>query len=58
MRRQEYWITHCLGSISKWEMESLNAYLSEHELNSYDLSKYYDISNFHEMPEGSCCIKI
>ena len=57
VRREEYWVSHCLGSISKWEMESLNAYLSEHELNSYDLNKYYDISNFHEMPEDPVVLK-
>ena len=51
VRRQEYWLEHCSGSISRWEIESINAYLSDHELNEYNLSEYFNISDFHDMPE-------
>lgn len=38
------------GGISKWEMDSMNFYYSEHELANVD-TKTYGISNFTELPE-------
>lgn len=38
------------GSQSRWEMESMNYYYSEHELASIDKEKY-GIVNFYDLPE-------
>lgn len=38
------------GGISKWEMDSMNFYYSEHELANVD-TETYGISNFTELPE-------
>lgn len=38
------------GSISKWEMDSMNFYYSEHELNNVN-KETYGISNFLDLPE-------
>ncbi|NGU31187.1 hypothetical protein G6Z34_13945 [Clostridium perfringens] len=38
------------GGISKWEMDSMNFYYSEHELVNVD-TETYGISNFTELPE-------
>lgn len=57
IRRQEFWINNCLGSIAKWEMESINFYIKEHELNEYPLNRYFNIANFYEMPEEPEVVK-
>lgn len=36
----QQWIKYALGSYSRWEMETLNFYHSEHELISIDSEKY------------------
>lgn len=41
---------YCLGSISKWEMDSMSFYYHKHELADIDLNKY-GISKFSELPE-------
>lgn len=38
------------GSVSKWEMDSLSFYYTEHELKELNTEKY-GISNFFELPE-------
>lgn len=45
----EIWGKYCLGNISKWEMDSLSFYYTEHELSGvnkvkYDITDYGDIS--------------
>ena len=44
----EVWDKYCSGTISKWEMDSLNFYHSEHELHNLDRDKY-NITNFFEL---------
>lgn len=51
IRRQNYWVENCFGSIAKWEMESINSYISHHELDEYNLQRYFNVSNFYNMPE-------
>lgn len=46
----EIWDKYCSGTISKWEMDSLNFYHSEHELANIDREKY-SIVNFNELNE-------
>lgn len=41
---------YCKGSISKWEMDSLNYYYTSHELAKVSTSKY-NIQNFNLLPE-------
>ena len=50
-RRQEFWIKNCLGSIPQWEMESISFYIKEHELDSYPLENFFNISDFSKMDE-------
>ena len=49
LRRKEFWIDNCIGSISKWEMESISFYITDHELNDYPLEKFFEISKFEEL---------
>ena len=42
---------YTLGSISKWEMDSVPCYFHEHELKNVDYS-YYGFSNYFELPEN------
>lgn len=49
-RFNEEWCKYCLGTISKWEMESLSYYYHEHELVNVDNSKYM-FENFFELSE-------
>src|SRR5690606_25174904 len=44
------WESNASGSISKWEMDSLSFYYTEHELANLDV-KRYGISRFIELPE-------
>lgn len=50
LRKREFWIDECLGSLSKWEMESINFYIGDHELDEYPLDTFFNISNFEDMP--------
>ena len=50
LRKREFWIEECLGSLSKWEMESINFYIGDHELDEYPLDQFFNISNFEDMP--------
>ena len=42
---------YTLGSISKWEMDSVSCYFHEHELKNVNYS-YYGFSNYFELPEN------
>lgn len=53
---QEVWDKYALGSISKWEMDSLSFYSSPHELSN--ISNIYNINNFFELPENPIIDKI
>lgn len=46
---QETWNKYAQGSISKWEMDALCFYYSEHELANVNMHKY-GISNFFALP--------
>ena len=45
----EMWNKYCLGSISKWEMDSVSFYSHEHELEY--INDYYGISDFNKLSE-------
>ena len=47
---QDMWNKYCLGTISKWEMDSISCYIHEHELNMVD-NDTYGLSNFNELNE-------
>lgn len=50
MKFQEIWQDKATGTISEWEMDSLNYYYHDHTLAKVD-RKAYDIVNFEEMSE-------
>ena len=48
--KKELWDKYCLGSISKWEMDSISCYIHDHELknlqnNVYSFADYNKLSN-------------
>lgn len=47
----EMWNKYCLGSLSKWEMDSISCYIHPHELEGID-NMSYGLSNFNEIPES------
>ena len=47
---KEKWEQYCLGSVSKWEMDSVCFYQQEHELANANNEKY-SIVSFHKLPE-------
>lgn len=53
----EQWEKYCLGTISKWEMDSMSYYWHDHELKHIQAKKY-GISNFSELPEEPLIDKI
>lgn len=53
----EQWEKYCLGTISKWEMDSMSYYWHDHELEHIQ-EKRYGISNFSELPEEPLIDKI
>ena len=44
----DMWDKYCLGSISKWEMDSVSFYSHEHELAH--IKNIYDFSDFSKLP--------
>ena len=42
---------YCLGSISKWEMDSLSTYIHPHEMYEVD-NEYYNFVNFFNLPDN------
>ena len=47
---RETWDKYCLGTMSKWEMDSVSFYSHNHELENVDLD-YYGFSDFFDLPE-------
>ena len=45
---KEVWDKYCLGSISKWEMDSISCYIHEHELKGIDY-KQYGLDHFDQL---------
>lgn len=46
---QDIWKKYCLGSLSKWEMDSVSFYSHPHELANVDNS-LYNFANFFSLP--------
>ena len=46
----DVWDKYCVGSISKWEMDSISCYIHEHELEYVDYMSY-GIDDFYSLPE-------
>jgi DNA polymerase-3 subunit alpha len=47
---KETWDKYCLGSMSKWEMDSVSFYSHEHELKDLDMWRY-ELSDFENLSE-------
>lgn len=47
----ETWQKYCLGTLSKWEMDSMGFYFHEHELAHVNLKEYL-IASYEELPEA------
>ena len=47
---RDTWDKYCIGTMSKWEMDSVSFYSHEHELTNVDLD-YYGFSDFFDLPE-------
>ena len=47
---KDTWDKYCLGTMSKWEMDSVSFYSHEHELENVDLD-CYGFSDFFDLPE-------
>lgn len=47
---RDTWDKYCLGTMSKWEMDSVSFYSHNHELENVDL-EYYGFSDFWDLPE-------
>ena len=47
---EETWNKYCLGSLSKWEMDSVSFYSHDHELKDLDMWRY-ELTNFEDLPE-------
>lgn len=54
---KEVWDKYCLGSVSRWEMESTSFYYHEHELSGIDMTKY-DLADFNDLPTDPIVDKI
>lgn len=47
----DMWNKYCLGTISKWEMDSISCYIHDHELLEVD-NEEYDFSDYELLPEN------
>lgn len=56
MLYQEIWDKYALGSVSKWEMDSLSFYNSPHEL--INISPIYNVCNYFNLNENPIIDKI
>ena len=54
---EESWNKYCLGSLSKWEMDSVSFYSHEHELCELDMERY-ELTDFFDLPEDPIVDKI
>ena len=52
----EQWEKYCLGSLSKWEMDSVSFYFSPHELSTISYEKY-GLSHFSDLSSNPEPIK-
>lgn len=49
VKMREFWQDNCMGTVEKWEMESVSFYSQRHELDYIPLHKYFDIVNFDDI---------
>jgi DNA polymerase-3 subunit alpha len=47
---RETWEKYCLGTMSKWEMDSVSFYSHDHELTNLDMDRY-ELTDFADLPE-------
>ena len=47
---QDTWNKYCLGSISKWEMDSISCYIHDHELSQVN-NREYGLSDYNQLSE-------
>ena len=47
---EDVWNKYCVGSISKWEMDSISCYIHQHELTWVD-NEEYGFSDFFNLPD-------
>ena len=47
----DMWDKYCLGSLSKWEMDSVSCYFHKHELAGIELDQY-GVVNYFDLPEN------
>lgn len=50
-KRRKIWVEECLGTISRWEMLTLNNYFSGHEIDSMPIKEYFTYSIYNSLPE-------
>ena len=53
----ETWNKYCLGSLSKWEMDSVSFYSHEHELTNLDMERY-ELTDFEDLTEEPVVDKV
>lgn len=53
----ETWNKYCVGSLSKWEMDSVSFYSHEHEL-AHIRGGYHELCNFSKLPEEPVIAKM
>lgn len=51
------WNKYCAGSVAHWEMESICYYSDIHELEEVDIDRFYNLSNFEDLPSEPAKIK-
>lgn len=56
-RMNEFWTENCLGNASSWEFETLNCYISEHELNLTNLKEQLSVVDFDSLEANPTPIK-
>ena len=49
--RQDLWDKYCIGSISKWEMDSISCYIHDHELKNLKNS-LYGLTEYSALPKN------
>ena len=47
----DMWNKYCIGSMSKWEMDSVSCYFHNHELENINHSRY-GIVDYFDLPEN------
>lgn len=53
---KELWDKYCVGTISKWEMDSLSCYIHEHELSKLKYGNY-GFANYFNLPDNPIVVR-